>query len=112
VKRKYPKSLVWPERVFVLTTQDLSGLPGCDINNNPQSTFLWMNAEIRDLPMTTSDTFLFCDIWTDVLVKIMTKLKRKKLAYKKCDLYNATWAYLGYTENQCPLALKFASLLD
>jgi hypothetical protein len=90
---------------------DLSGLPGCDINNNPQTVFLWMNAEIRNLPMCLSDMFLFDDIWVGAFTKIGHALRKRRIKYKLCDLYNATWAYFGYTVNQCPVAIRFASLV-
>lgn len=91
--------------------KDLSGEPGCDLDNNPQSTFLWMQSEIRNLKMPIADCFLFCDIWTNAFVKIMVKLKKRKIRYDLCDLYNATWAYLGYTENQCPKAVRYSQFL-
>lgn len=107
---RYPKTLRWPVKVWVLTSENLSGQPGCDLNNNPQSPILWMNAEIRNLPMPAADLFLLCDIWVDRFVKISTQLKHRRIKHDLCDVYNAAWASLGYTENQCPKALRFAEL--
>lgn len=91
--------------------KDLSGLPGCDIHNNPQTVFLWMNAEIRHLPMSLNDMFIFDEIWVDVFIKIFHTLNKRRIKYQKCDLYNATWAYFGYVCNQCPTAIRYASFV-
>lgn len=96
----------WPVDVHVVTMDYLSGEPGCDVDNYPQSTFLWMQAEIRNPQSSIYGISLFIDIWTSRFVKIFTVAKRGKNRFTKADVYNATWASFGYVMNQCPVALE------
>ena len=100
------KGFIWPMEVHVVTMEYLTGLPGCDTENYPQSAMLWMQAEIRNPTSTIYGISLFIEIWTDRYVKIFAELKRRKFKYEVCDAYNAAWASFGYTENQCPKALR------
>lgn len=114
-KKIIPPNFRWPERVHVLTMNDLKGggdLPGMDWDNYPRCPQLWMQYEIRCLRTPIRDISLFIDIWIDLFVAIKAELQRRKMRYSLCDHYNAVWAYLGYTNNQCSRAIKIASFIS
>lgn len=101
--------IVWPRHVYVLDVHDLRGgiaYPGCDENNNPTSAWLWMHSEVRLLPMPGRFLHMLCDAWSNRFTIMFGICKTKHYSYTLPDLYNATWASFGYTENQCPKALK------
>ena len=111
----YQERIIWPPFVYVLTAYDLRGgiaYPGCDEDNNPTSSWLWMHAEVRLLPMSGRFLHLLCDSWAERFIKIFSVLQTKNIKHELPDLYNATWASFGYVNNQCPKALSILSLVQ
>lgn len=121
--------LPWPNSVYVIDP-DLFHIddskPGCDNSNWPYSLPLGVQAELREKQPSIYQFNVMLDIWTGVFTQINHYVATKRLyeplpngktkknsnRYTRIDLYNATWAALGYTIDQCPKALQLLALAE
>lgn len=104
----------WPECVFVLDkNSSVSGPTYCyPMNGEPCSINAWVDNEFRGMSSAKlSSIRIAISVWWSVHHYLMEYLKTKRHRTPTYTIYNAIWAYLGYTEGQDPdasaLALSF-----
>jgi hypothetical protein len=111
--------LPWPDAVYVIDPHLFhidDSKPGCDHTNWPYSLPLGVQAELREKQPAPYHFNLMLEIWTGIFAKInhvaVSNKKHNTNQYTRIDMYNATWAALGYIENQCPKALRLLALVE
>jgi hypothetical protein len=119
---------IWPDEVVVLNPPvNFAGPRGDHTYDGPSTLNDWVQYHFRKPPANLSNDAAQLDWWSayNTIFRWENKYpdKYKQLTapedYLKVALwnerttlrYNTTWAFFGYTDNQCPLALKYANYL-
>lgn len=74
-----------------------------------------MQAELREPPRSIYDASLMIDLWMEAYMRVFNSreyLSNKGVQVNKYDNYNAAWALLSYVDNQCPKAIKIATIIS
>lgn len=106
-------ALIWPKEVWILSkTDSLSGGIGTNLDNWPMTASFWVQLELRQVVNVQSihNISIMHEIWVDRWIKIFACLKKTNIKYTRHDLYNATWASLGYVNEQSERTLSIAAL--
>lgn len=109
-----PPELPWPDEVYVITKSqfNITGEPGCDSSNWPRTLIGSMQAEIRQSIQMMYVYSNMIDVWMDAYKKVHLVYLKHTTKFDQYDHYNATWAALGYTDDQCPRAIELLKLAE